>query len=330
MKCLKCNYFNKEGFKFCESCGTRLELLLQEESCDSCNKPNPSNFKFCKYCGVAKRSTKTINPAVGISSEPTPNPASLYSQESSSSKFDKKEKKSSSWIFIVICIVLLGAGAFFFLGSPTKNKDPLDIAKVQKPNRSASGDSKSVEITPSTLRVQALPYIQAMITSIQANNQSSLEENVALITGLPKPSAGDRKAARRLNEAGLAFLKVNNFDAAIASFKDAVIADQTDQEVANNLGYAYYLSGDLDRAKSLIEYTLALAPQRTSAWTNYAVILFKQGLDEPAINAYLVAYKYAKNQDRLLIFVEKQAQEDVDVQLRPFYSQVINAINQRK
>jgi tetratricopeptide (TPR) repeat protein len=299
-------------------------------TCDSCGKPNPSNFKFCKHCGVAKRSTKTFTPAIGISSEPTPNPASLSPQEIPSSKVDNKKKKSSIWILIIIGIALLGAGTFLFLGSPTKNKDPLDIAKAQKSNPSASGDSKSVEITPSTLREQAQPYIQAMITSIQANNKSGLEKNVGLITGLPKPAAGDRKVARKFNEAGLAFLKVNNFDAAIASFKDAVIADQTDQEVANNLGYAYYLSGDLDRAKSLIEYTLALAPQRTSAWTNYAVILFKQGLDEPAINAYLVAYKYAKNQDRLLIFVEKQAQEDVDVQLRPFYSQVINAINQRK
>jgi len=330
MKCQNCNHVNKDGTKFCESCGTKLELLLQEEVCDSCSKPNPSNFKFCKYCGVAKGSTKATSTTVDISSKPAPNPVSLDAQEAPSTKSSKKEKKGPSWILIIIGVAILGGSVFFFMGKSGKNKDPLDVAKVQTPNRSASGDGKSADVTPSTVRAQAQPYIQAMIASIQANNQAGLEENISSINGLPKPAGGDRKSARKLNDAGLASLKTNNFDIAIASFKDAVTADPTDQEATNNLGYAYYLNGDLERAKSLIEYTLALAPQRTSAWTNYAVILFKQGLNEPAINAYLVAYRYAKNQDRLVVFVDKQAQEDVDVQLRPFYSQVLIAINQRK
>lgn len=327
MKCLNCNYVNKAGAKFCESCGTKLELALQEVSCDSCNKPNPSNFKFCKHCGAAKSSIKTPSPAVEISRQSTP---SLDSREAPTTKPNKKESKGASLIFIVIGVTIIAVVTFFFIGKSGNTGEPLDIAKVQIPNRGTSTNSQSAEVTPSALRTQAQPYIQAMIASIQANNQVALEENVRMISSLSKPAGGDRKSARKLNDVGLAFLKANNFDAAIASFKDAVIADPTDQEVVNNLGYAYYLNDDLERAKSLIEYTLALAPQRTSAWTNYAVILFKQGSSQPAINAYLVAYSFAKNQDRLMAFVEKQAQEDVDVQLRPFYSQVLVEINRRK
>ena len=40
-----------------------------------------------------------------------------------------------------------------------------------------------------------MPYISAMITAMQNNNQSSLDENAALINGLQKPIGGDRKVA---------------------------------------------------------------------------------------------------------------------------------------
>jgi len=330
MKCQSCNHVNKDGTKFCESCGTKLETLLKEEFCGSCKQPNPGNFKFCKYCGAAKDAPAVPTPKAANYAKSEPKQSVAKSREELDPQIPKPQKKGAPWTLIIVAVVILAGAAYFFIGKSGKNKDVMDASPAQRPANGSQVSGQAGEVNPSSLRSQAMPYIQSMLSAIQSNNQSLLDENIDLINRLVKPASGDRKAARKFNDAGLAALKTNNLDLAVSSFKDAVNTDLIDQEAANNLGYAYFLNGDLDRAKGIIEYTLALAPQRTSAWTNYAVILFKQGSSEQAVNAYLIAYKYAKNQDRLIIFLEKQAQEDPDAQLRPFYSQVLTAISQRK
>lgn len=329
MKCQKCNHENREGTKFCESCGIKLVAAVTTETCESCGQDNPGGFKFCKHCGKPRDSVANSRPK-----EVSTSPIARKTIEPETSKEErrppssKSEKKSFPWVIVIIVIALLGGASYFFLGKSTKGNDIINSA--QAPAKNPSGTKNTQEVTPSSLRAEAMPYISAMIAAMQNNNLSVIDENAAMINGLQKPTSGDRKVARKFNDAGLAALKANNFELAISSFRDGVNADPTDQEVVNNLGYAYYQNGDLPRAKALIEYTLSLAPLRTSAWTNYGVILFKEGTNESAINAYLVAFKYAKNQDKLVAFVEKQSQEDVDIQLRPYYSQVLTAISQRR
>jgi len=46
MKCLKCQFENPEGLKFCGECGAKLERV-----CPKCNSTNPAQFKFCGECG---------------------------------------------------------------------------------------------------------------------------------------------------------------------------------------------------------------------------------------------------------------------------------------
>ena len=312
MKCQKCSHENRDGTKFCESCGIKLITAEATESCPSCGQENPSGFKFCKHCGKPKKSVEVAKAPESIDPPRRQKiPDQQRAKQEVKIKVAKNEKKSFPWVLVIVVIAILGGASYFF---PPKS----------------SGDTKGIQVTPSSLHAEAMPYISAMITAMQNNNQSSLDENAALINGLQKPIGGDRKVARKLNDAGLAALKANNFELAISSFKDGVNTDPSDQEVVNNLGYAYYQNGDLPRAKALIEFTLSLAPLRTSAWTNYGVILFKEGANDQAINAYLIAFKYAKNQDKLISFVEKQSQEDADLQLRPFYSQVLTAISQRR
>jgi hypothetical protein len=328
MKCQKCSHENRDGTKFCESCGIKLITAEATESCLSCGQENPSGFKFCKHCGKPKKSEEVAKAPKSIDPPGRQQiPDQQRAKQEVKIKVAKEEQKSFPWVVVIVVIAILGGASYFFLSKSAKNNDIINTAKVAT---KSSGDTKGIQVTPSSLHAEAMPYISAMITAMQNNNQSSLDENAALINGLQKPIGGDRKVARKFNDAGLAALKANNFELAISSFKDGVNADPTDQEVVNNLGYAYYQNGDLPRAKALIEFTLSLAPLRTSAWTNYGVILFKEGANDQAINAYLIAFKYAKNQDKLISFVEKQSQEDADLQLRPFYSQVLTAISQRR
>jgi class 3 adenylate cyclase/tetratricopeptide (TPR) repeat protein len=46
MKCPKCQFENLDSAKFCNECGSKLEI-----ACSSCGKVNPLNSKFCNECG---------------------------------------------------------------------------------------------------------------------------------------------------------------------------------------------------------------------------------------------------------------------------------------
>jgi class 3 adenylate cyclase/tetratricopeptide (TPR) repeat protein len=46
MKCPKCQFENPDSAKFCNECGSKLEL-----ACPQCGKGNPPSSKFCSECG---------------------------------------------------------------------------------------------------------------------------------------------------------------------------------------------------------------------------------------------------------------------------------------
>jgi hypothetical protein len=46
MKCLKCQFENPEGAKFCVECGSKFEV-----PCPACGFANSPGFKFCAESG---------------------------------------------------------------------------------------------------------------------------------------------------------------------------------------------------------------------------------------------------------------------------------------
>lgn len=56
MECLKCNFQNPEGIKFCGECGAKLEKI-----CPECKSTNPAKFKFCGECGYDLNQSKEIS-----------------------------------------------------------------------------------------------------------------------------------------------------------------------------------------------------------------------------------------------------------------------------
>ena len=48
MECSKCQFENREGVKFCEKCGTKMELV-----CSNCGANIPLDRQFCGECGRA-------------------------------------------------------------------------------------------------------------------------------------------------------------------------------------------------------------------------------------------------------------------------------------
>src|SRR2546425_4075169 len=65
MRCPQCGYDNKERAKFCNECGSRLEVL-----CAACATTNPPGSKFCSGCG----SPLATSPPVPNPPPPAPHP----------------------------------------------------------------------------------------------------------------------------------------------------------------------------------------------------------------------------------------------------------------
>jgi class 3 adenylate cyclase/tetratricopeptide (TPR) repeat protein len=57
MRCPKCQFKNVDGAKFCNECGSKLEV-----SCSKCGKPNPPGSKFCNECGNALKELQAAPP----------------------------------------------------------------------------------------------------------------------------------------------------------------------------------------------------------------------------------------------------------------------------
>ena len=53
MKCLECQYNNREGAKFCKKCGTKLEI-----ACPKCKTVITPNSVFCDECGYDLRESE--------------------------------------------------------------------------------------------------------------------------------------------------------------------------------------------------------------------------------------------------------------------------------
>lgn len=357
MKCSKCSQENRPGAKFCEKCGETIDLS-PGLACSKCGLVNPQSSKFCKGCGSTLNSKIGIDTLKKSSSDDrgptsTANPKSTLKSNVDTSEarlggsakphFEAKQSSKSSAVKLgkigLGVLLLLIVGKFFFGGSDEK---PTRSDSISKPAAAGyqpiANETKDGGGAPQTnainndqppFFIQAQKYVLQMVKASQTRDQQSIDQSILEIERLDKPQRGNRKLARQLNESGLTAIKLQNYSLAVSELNEALNYDQSDPEILNNLGYAYYETGDLPRARGCIEVAIALSPKRSSAWTNYGVILFKQGFKEQAVYAYLLAFKFSKNPDGLLRYVEKQSVEDSDSQLRAFYASVLDAINKK-
>jgi len=57
MRCLQCQFGNVDGAKFCNECGSKLEI-----SCSKCGKRNAPGSKFCNECGNELKELQAVAP----------------------------------------------------------------------------------------------------------------------------------------------------------------------------------------------------------------------------------------------------------------------------
>jgi tetratricopeptide (TPR) repeat protein len=141
----------------------------------------------------------------------------------------------------------------------------------------------------------------------QATSAFTVSEFKGKIETFAKPATGDRKAARKLNEQGLAALKSDDFAQALAALKSATAADPADVEILNNYVYALIKARRLQDAESEAGRLLTISPGRSSAWANLAEVYALKNKNEEAVAALVLAFQFSSNKDRTVTFLRERA-----------------------
>jgi len=106
MKCPNCQHENPEGAKFCNECGSKLQL-----ACPECGKVNPTGSKFCNECGErlerAVETEKSVPEVEGERKHVTVLFSDLTGYTTMSERLDpEKVKEITSRIFEEIALVV--------------------------------------------------------------------------------------------------------------------------------------------------------------------------------------------------------------------------------
>jgi hypothetical protein len=237
-----------------------------------------------------------------------------------------------------LAAVVIGGAAYWFVGkskSPEASSPPSAKAQANAPaaesqspanlatESGSSGPTQSVNVS------DVLKSILAMVDAVKAKDESSLQKALEAIKQMPVTRRGDRATARAANTAGLARLQANELPEAIASFREGAAADPSDEEILNNLGYALSLAGKEDEAIDAFARTIALSPERSSAWANLSVSYAKKDQMDQGVAAYLLAYRFSKNQEKTRAFLLKQSEEAQDPKERELSVRVLKALDQQ-
>lgn len=159
--------------------------------------------------------------------------------------------------------------------------------------------------TTTTQLASRLEQVAKMLAGAASRDANAMWDAKTEIEELPYPARGDRKLARRLNTTALEKFKADQVSDSMADFETARRADPSDQEIANNYGYALYRAGRFTEAEAQLRYTLALAPARAAAWANLAEVFGAQGQVQRAADAFVVSHRFSRNPDTTRQYIEK-------------------------
>jgi Tetratricopeptide repeat len=182
-------------------------------------------------------------------------------------------------------------------------------APTAVPETPATPAPSSQNALPATFVVMAPAESQHLLTAMlqQSTSAFKISEIKGKIEALPRPPTGDRKAARKLNDQGLAALKADDFAQALTLLKSAVTTDPADVEVLNNYVYALIKAKRLQDAEAEAGRLLTMSPARSSAWANLAEVYALKNNNQAAVAALILTFQFSSNKDRTVTFLNERA-----------------------
>lgn len=185
----------------------------------------------------------------------------------------------------------------------------------------------AIKPSGSATLVSASIHLQSMLKGMHVGDEKAVQAAVIAIEQAPQSvQMVDRKAARNANQAGMSAFKVKDYDLAIVKFNEALLADPTEPVIITNRGYALLRTGKLAESKEDFINALSLVPTYAAAWANLALVFVKEGKVDGGRAAYLLAYKFSKDQPKFREGLIHQSQSDPDPRVRELTLQVLRAI----
>ncbi|UAN57638.1 hypothetical protein [Serratia sp. JSRIV004] len=141
------------------------------------------------------------------------------------------------------------------------------------------------------------PQDKRLMSQLLPNTGSALQlVKHTNITPRPKGvTSEDRAQARRYNKQGILLINSQQYAIAINTLELSKSLYPIDAEVLGNLGYAYYMVGDLVSAQNNLTASLRISPKRGSTWNNLGLVLSARGYVAWAAESFVKYWNYSRN-----------------------------------
>ena len=161
-----------------------------------------------------------------------------------------------------------------------------------------------------------------------SRNWQGFQTAMANIMEQPKPTTGNRKIARSLNDQAIT-LSISEISKSLSLLRQAHDVDPSDAEIADNLGMVLRLSQNYDESEAQLMKVIGIWPNRQTAWANLAQTLSLKNKRREAIGAYLASFMVSKNQEKVFEVYKRIVDDPLereDPQLRKDLKVVLDII----
>ena len=319
-----------------------LQAVKQPETTTKSEIPEIKAAKSIKVSEEAKKGTST---------NIDQSPATQQSSNSASMKV----------LGILAAVIFIGAGGFY-LGSSKQETAAVPhkvaAAPIQTNSVTSSPVVAPIQQTDTTSTVDAIAQTVTPITGVENKAAASLSERVAEpanqlpnkvastsldllnfatsrnwqgfqtamanILEQPKPTTGNRKIARPLNDQAIT-LSASEIPKSLSLLRQAHDADPSDAEIADNLGMVLRLSRNYDESEAQLLKVIGIWPNRQTAWANLAQTLSLKNKRREAIGAYIASYKVSRNPEKVLEVYRRIVDDPLDIE-DPQMKKDLNAV----
>lgn len=272
--------------------------------CNECGFNNSIDSKRCSLCDSTLETPSEINTG--------------------------SKRTSLSWkpVYVILVLIVISAFSLYKYQRPQHEQNLAKEAAKQESIIQAEPVPAAINSTaeqttvsrpkPDNSQIQKITipesieqHVQKMLEGAMNNDENIIQTNKQYLENQPKPPKGDRKIARKINEEALKYSQAEQYDQALPLLAKAAQIDTSDVEILNNYGFVLMKSRHLDGALLVLTKTLAIKPDRASAWANLADVLALQGHVDLATAGYLNVFRFSKNKENTYKFFQNsQLQED--------------------